>query len=229
MSGGKDLGGKKDLGRERISAAEMRVNLSHCHYPVRGLGYGRRVGVWMQGCSIHCPGCVVPETWEARAEHSVPLTCLVARLLDWTDGADGVTISGGEPFDQPEALLGLVSALRTACRGDILVYSGRPWATLAARHAAILSRVDVVVSEPFVADRREDLPLIGSANQRVNLLTPLAEERYGDWRGFEREAGVCVRGGVLYLAAIPRRGELAGLARELNTGNRLAELTHDPI
>ena len=212
-----------------MNLSELTIDLSRCHFPVRGLGHGRRVGIWVQGCGIHCPGCVVPETWTAGPEHRTPLINLIAWALERTGQAEGITISGGEPFDQPTALLALVSALRRDFPGDILVYSGRPWNVLRSRHAAILSYVDVVVSEPFVAARRDDLPLIGSANQRVNLLTPIARERYRDWRQFPREAGISRDEGAIYLAAIPRQGELTQLARALEATGWKAELTHEPV
>ena len=148
-----------------------RPRLAKCHHPVRGLGFGRRVGIWFQGCSIRCRGCIVPETWESGPNHQVELAALLQALLPWLDDSDGVTISGGEPFDQPEALLALVTALRRLGSGDILVYSGYPWRRLNQRHQDVIAVVDVVVSEPFRTDRRvSNAVLVGSTNQCVHLL-----------------------------------------------------------
>ena len=79
----------------------MKIAVNKAHFPVTVLGPGRRIGIWVQGCKIHCKGCVSQDTWEADPGRETT----VARLLAWcrktTEGAfDGVTISGGEPFDR---------------------------------------------------------------------------------------------------------------------------------
>src|SRR5688572_31286206 len=104
----------------------MTISLSRVHFPITTLGFGRRIGVWFQGCSIQCPGCVSHDTWAfGRGQTTVDLVCdtLAANL----NQADGVTISGGEPFDQPAALEALLRWLRGRFAGDVLVFSGYPW------------------------------------------------------------------------------------------------------
>ena len=89
-----------------------RISLNKAHYPVTALGPGRRIGLWLQGCALACPGCVSRDTWAFAEDQSLPLSV----LLLWCQqvaptGLDGITISGGEPFAQPEALLALLEAL----------------------------------------------------------------------------------------------------------------------
>jgi anaerobic ribonucleoside-triphosphate reductase activating protein len=153
-----------------MTHTEISLDLARCHFPVNGLGFGRRVGIWLQGCSIHCAGCIVPETWIAKEEHRTPLDGLLRGLLPWLDQADGVTISGGEPFDQPDSLHALLSALRILTMGDILIYSGYPWRRLSHLHSNILECCDVVISEPFMGNDRGDEPFIGSRNQQLHAL-----------------------------------------------------------
>src|SRR5438094_1700531 len=108
----------------------MRIAINKAHFPVTVLGPGRRIGIWTQGCRIHCKGCVSQDTWAADPDRETT----VARLIGWcrkTAGSafDGVTISGGEPFDQPKALSTLLDGLLhwRATDGpdfDILCYSG---------------------------------------------------------------------------------------------------------
>jgi len=208
--------------------AGTTLQLAKCHHPVRGLGAGRRTGLWLQGCSIRCRGCVVPETWDADASHTVPLAALLERLQPWLENSDGVTISGGEPFDQPDALAALLAALRVLCPGgDLLVYSGYPWPTLLARHGSVLAAADVVVSEPFVQARHAREPaLAGSTNQRVHLLTPLARQRYAGVAGWPRAISVAQNPDALDLAGIPAPGELQALVDALARHGGAPELTH---
>ena len=75
--------------------------ISRLHYPVTALGPGRRLGVWVQGCPLACPGCIARDTWDPAGGHEVAVADLTAvwqAAVD--DGADGLTVSGGEPLEQ---------------------------------------------------------------------------------------------------------------------------------
>ena len=203
--------------------AEATVQLNKAHFPVTVLGPGRRIGLWLQGCSIHCPGCLSRDTWAPDPARAVS----VAALLQWCREAsggrpDGVTISGGEPFDQPEALGALLDALvrwRTRARldFDILCYSGRAHAWLARRHPRLLARLDALVAEPYV----ESLPATrlwrGSANQPLLPLSARGRARYAPWLEAPAEAGgrrlqLAVDGERAWFVGIPGRGDLDAAA-----------------
>lgn len=42
----------------------MEIAINKIHFPVSTLGFGQRLGIWFQGCSIRCPGCISRDTWE---------------------------------------------------------------------------------------------------------------------------------------------------------------------
>ncbi len=198
----------------------MQITINKLHFPVTTLGYGRRVGIWTQGCSIHCPGCVSRDTWDAEPRHRIALDELLAGCAGWLAEADGVTISGGEPFDQPDALRELLKLLRVRQAGDLLVFSGYPHERLFAEHADILTLADVLISEPFVAQAGQTLALRGSDNQRVFLLTPLARERYPtdlDQRALDpqRRIDLMLEGDDIWMAGIPEPGAMAKLREKL--------------
>jgi len=102
-------------------------------------------------------------------------------LLDPSFERDGVTILGGEPFAQPDALLALVEALRTRGCDHILCYSGFTYDELRRRAqefpaiGRVLDEIDMLIDGTYVsalADGRG--PWTGSANQRVlTLKTPI--------------------------------------------------------
>jgi anaerobic ribonucleoside-triphosphate reductase activating protein len=190
------------------------VYFSHAHFPVRALGHGRRVGVWLQGCSIRCAGCIVPQTWTAGPQHLVPVRDLVARLMPWLERCDGVTISGGEPFDQPEALQHLLPALREVVRGDIWAYSGHPWSQV-SRFPELLAWLDGVITEPFRADLPSVHPYIGSSNQEWHGLTPLGETRFAAGSTESRARDTAIAPDAIRMAGVPVRGEMAALVNDL--------------
>lgn len=155
----------------------MNLFLSRVHFPITSLGYGRRIGVWLQGCSIRCPGCVSADTW-ATGRGETTLKSLMALLAPWFASADGITVTGGEPFEQPSALEALLSAAREHLNGDILVYSGHSWENLAPILEPFRGLIDVLISDPFDPSAGQSRPLRGSDNQRMHLLSDLGRERY---------------------------------------------------
>lgn len=162
----------------------MKALISQLHYPVDVIGSGRRIGIWFQGCTIRCFGCISRNTWPADPRLEVDLRDVFGWIDSLSDKqVDGVTISGGEPFDQPAALTQLLDGLHDWRASqpraiDILAYSGRPYTDLRAHFSDVLSRIDAVVAEPFIDGEPTDLPLRGSANQQIVPLTTLGHDRY---------------------------------------------------
>lgn len=133
-------------------------------------GPGVRAVVWVQGCSMTppCPGCINPALLRPGGDH-VEVEALARRIRAIRE-LDGLTLSGGEPFDQADALAELAAALPEL---HLLVFSGRTLAELEAdpRATALLRRIDVLVAGPYRADLPADTPLLGSANQVVHHLS----------------------------------------------------------
>ena len=199
----------------------MRLHLSRLHFPVTTLGPGRRIGVWFQGCSLRCPGCVSVDTW-ATGRGATTLEELMASAGPWLPEANGVTISGGEPFEQPQALEGLLRELRGVAgpECDILVYSGYPWEKIAPQVTAWPGLIDVLISDPFVTGAGQTLAWRGSNNQRMHLLTSLGRLRYAEWVEAPRTAlpqalDVFFQDGEVWMAGIPAEGSIDALQAHL--------------
>lgn len=169
-------------------------------YPVRVLGPGARIGIWLSGCDQRCEGCLSPELHVQREEQRTT----VGTVLDLVDRVarahpvDGFTISGGEPFLQGEALALLLSSL-SAYSEDILVYTGRLCDALPAH---LLSHVGVLIDGAYIAAENHGEPLRGSSNQTIHFLNPQLKEKYapclsgegGILQTFPAEAGVLTVG-----------------------------------
>ena len=137
-------------------------------------GPGRRSSVLFAGCPLACAGCWVPHLHAADAGAAVPVTRLADVLMDPAHARDGVSILGGEPFAQPDALHALVGALRSRGCPHILVYSGytherlRGLAHRRPSIGAVLDEVDVLIDGPYVESLAAGAgPWTGSSNQRV--------------------------------------------------------------
>ena len=194
------------------------IAISRVHFPVTTLGPGRRLGIWMQGCSIRCPGCISADTWAAgRGVVALPELC--TQIAPWLDEADGITISGGEPFDQPDALAALLAALRMRTPADVLVYSGHPFEAIAGHVARMVGLIDALITDPYLADAPQSQALRGSDNQRLHCLTPLGETRFGVLGDAPLEHAVLDvmfdDDGSVWLTGIPRREDWQRLQRRL--------------
>ncbi|MGH9128245.1 MAG: 4Fe-4S cluster-binding domain-containing protein [Acidimicrobiales bacterium] len=192
----------------------MRLFLSRLHYPVTVLGYGRRAGIWFQGCSVRCPGCVSRDTWDRRPGSRTDTDA----VLDWVRGlpadeVDGVTISGGEPFDQPAALGSLLDGLWEWRAGldrpvDVLCYSGRSLDRLRDHHRRLLDKLDCLIPEPFESENPPVDSLTGSGNQAVICLSDLAHRRYQDRPDPGPRVQVAVDDTAIWYIGIPRPGDM---------------------
>lgn len=200
----------------------MKIAINKAHFPVTVLGPGRRIGIWFQGCSIGCKGCVSQDTWPTDPGKQMS----VAGLLSWcrqvSDGqAEGITISGGEPFDQPAALGALLKALHfwrseQALDFDILCYSGYPYATLQKRHGRLLALLDALIPEPFIEARPPQHALRGSANQTLQILSERGRRRLQSYTDAPFEDGqkriqTMLDGQRIWFVGIPARSDMADL------------------
>lgn len=100
-----------------------KISLARIYYPVKVLGPGNRVGIWLNGCEKKCPGCISPELqiYDSAKEVSVQDIIQMVNRID--SQIDGFTISGGEPFYNPIALNALVTAI-SSISDDILIFTG---------------------------------------------------------------------------------------------------------
>ena len=134
-------------------------------------GPGLRFGVFVQGCSHQCPGCHNQGSWDACGgyEDTVGHIC---ELIQASRSVSGVTLSGGEPFEQPEACLAIARWCKQ--RGlNLWIYSGYTYEALqrgdlGSAAVQLLQECDVLVDGRFVQRLfSHDLTWKGSANQRV--------------------------------------------------------------
>ncbi|MGH3908991.1 MAG: 4Fe-4S single cluster domain-containing protein [Pseudonocardiaceae bacterium] len=143
-----------------------------------GEGPGRRTAVWVQGCTIRCPGCFNPHLWASGG----PITD-TDRFADETlhravgAGAQGITLLGGEPFEQAAPLARVAEHFRDAGL-SVMTFTGYTlfcltrWASQRVDIAALLAATDLLADGPYLAERPERRrPWIGSTNQCLHDLS----------------------------------------------------------
>lgn len=174
------------------------------------LGPGLRAVVWVQGCSLHCPGCMVPETWPQTGGQWVSPEELAQAILQQPD-IEGITISGGEPTEQAAAVARLLALVKAAGK-NTWVYSGYTLEELLAREDTatdeLLAFTDVLVDGRYDIRQAGSYRWRGSVNQRIICLSnAIPPERIdgGKWRQIEVRLG---HRGQLILIGIPPQGFL---------------------
>ena len=152
-------------------------------YPVRTLGPGERIGIWLSGCHRGCPGCSNPELWEQKPGHAISVAELSALLhrIAHEHQVDGVTITGGEPFEQSSELACLLDAISDVTT-DVLLYTGGTLEELLssgdAHISAILSRIAVLIDGDYRQELNDVTPLAGSTNQRIHYFRREVQPAY---------------------------------------------------
>ena len=122
-------------------------------------GPGVRTVVFFQGCDLHCKGCQNPSTWDIKAGEQVCVGDLV-NLLKKEVVNRKITISGGEPLMQQEALIELVHLLDGF---DIALYTGHQKDDVPRE---LISKIKYLKAGPFVEElKTTTTPYVGSTNQ----------------------------------------------------------------
>ena len=210
----------------------MDLSLSRMHFPVTTLGPGRRIGIWFQGCSIRCPGCISADTW-GPGHRRLSLEQLLEHITPWLQEAEGITISGGEPFDQFDALRSLLEGLRRLSKLDILVYSGYALEQLDESLLQTNGLIDALISDPYIEALSQTMALRGSDNQRLSLLTPLGRARLGDYERLLEPTDKALdlmfdESGSVWMAGIPRRDDLLRLRDLLHEQGHHLQISAHP-
>jgi anaerobic ribonucleoside-triphosphate reductase activating protein len=139
----------------------------------RANGPGVRAVVWTQGCSLGCAGCFNPETHPFVGGESIAVDDLFQRVAALGSTIEGLTVSGGEPLQQPRPLTALLRRVREETDLSVVVFTGYCWKEVRrmAEAEALLACVDVLIAGRYDQSRRLARDLRGSANKTVHLLS----------------------------------------------------------
>lgn len=152
-----------------MNGNDIKVSLSRIYYPVKVLGPGNRVGIWLNGCNRNCIGCISPEMQRYDKTKEIAVSEIIRMIQSINAPVDGFTISGGEPFYNPFALDVLVRGLVSVC-DDIIIFTGYTIEELRdGNDASVISVLDncsVLIDGPYVEELNDNTGLRGSANQR---------------------------------------------------------------
>lgn len=132
-------------------------------------GPGNRYVIWMQGCNRRCFNCYNKKMQNKNGGEPYKTEEIVYNIIN--SGLDGVTISGGEPFDQPEALFEILEGLNKSIKSfpnGIISYTG--YSIEEILNNPLMSKcvpyIDLIIDGPYIDEFHHEESLSGSSNQR---------------------------------------------------------------
>lgn len=143
----------------------MDVNLAGIIHDSIVDGPGIRSVIFFQGCPHKCFNCHNPQTHSSEINQLTSIDAVVDKINKNCD-FQKVTISGGEPFLQYEALLELVNKLKDY---HLWIYSGYTYQQLVdMNYTEVFEYIDALVDGLYLDDKRSlDSPYKGSTNQKI--------------------------------------------------------------
>jgi anaerobic ribonucleoside-triphosphate reductase activating protein len=164
-------------------------------------GPGLRFVLWTQGCSKGCKNCFNPETWSFEGYKL--LTPLEIFELIKNSNVSGVTITGGDPLEQPEELLELLVLLESLnLSNGIILFTGY---TIDEINKDFLLRksldyIDVLIDGRFEKDKRISSSLRGSENQNIIYFSSKIKE---EELNIDQEVEVGILYSEMYVTGFP--------------------------
>ena len=136
-------------------------------------GPGLRMVIWTQGCAHNCRECHNPHTHNIDGGYDVDSEDII-REIKSLKLQRGVTLSGGEPFLQPETLEEIVREAKNN-KLDVWAYTGFTIEQLLDKknplyfkNLKLLRQIDVLVDGKFIVEKKDiNLKFRGSSNQRI--------------------------------------------------------------
>ncbi len=212
---------RRDHAYPRHSDALNIAAIAPC---TQALGPGTHAAVWVQGCPLHCPGCLAPN-WIPFVAATVLTPEAVFEKLD-LEGITGMTFSGGEPMEQASGLATLIRLARGKKDLNLICFTGYRYEHLLkyppnAGVPELLAAVDVLIDGPFVQSMNNSVGLRGSSNQRAIHLTSKLD--HYDFKSSTRKVELTISDGELAFIGIPTPGILSAINSTEMSGERMEQ------
>lgn len=133
-------------------------------------GSGIRVSIFFSGCNFHCKNCFNSELWDFN--YGIPFTEeTINKIIELLapDYIKGLSILGGEPFHNYDAVIKLIKKVKKIYPNkDIWIWTGYKFDDIPEKCKDILDLADVIVDGRYEEDKRDlSIAFRGSTNQRI--------------------------------------------------------------
>ncbi len=195
----------------------MNWQLNKIQYPVYNLGEGKRIGIWVQGCNLACKGCVNKTLWTNTGGKSISVVDVFNWVVSIKNDFDGITISGGEPFQQYEQLIVFLHLIKTKTNLTVHCFSGYYLNELQEQFPDKLffKYIDTLVDGRYIEEQHENSNIKGSANQSVYRIIDEVPVKQRKTRASKKWSLNVSSENEIYMSGIPKKNELKTLCNEL--------------
>lgn len=147
------------------------IKVSHVEDSTDLLGPYNRFVIWVHGCCFDCKGCLAENT-KAGTYEEIETEVLAKQIVE--SSCEGITISGGEPFLQSVALLGMIRKIKEHRDIGVVVYSGFTLDELKQDEemSLLLPEVDILIDGRYIKELDDNRAYVGSSNQIIHYLSP---------------------------------------------------------
>ena len=167
------------------------------------LGPYKRFIVWVQGCKRRCKGCIAKDSWALDGGELVEVDTIVQQILR-QENIEGITISGGEPFLQQDALCELIRKVREHKDIGVIIYTGMKYSEI--ENTALAHSADLIIDGEYIEELNDNKSLRGSSNQNVLCLTERYENIVSEYYGRNgRKIELILADGVTKMIGIPSK------------------------
>ena len=133
-------------------------------------GPGTRYVIWTQGCSLACEGCWNKQFWSKKGGYEIEIDELV-KNIESSNEIQGITLLGGEPLQQPEAILKLIKNMKRLDL-SVFLYTGYDISEFDVIMQSCFDNSDIVVTGRYLQEKRNtNLRWRGSTNQIIHFPT----------------------------------------------------------
>jgi len=196
----------------------MNWQLNKIQFPIYNLGKGKRIGIWVQGCTLACNGCINEMIWSKKKGKAVAIYDLYQYILSINEDFDGITISGGEPFQQYEQLIAFSYLIKTNTKLNIHCFTGYEIKELEELFPdkLFLQYIDSLVDGRYVKELHSNNNLVGSSNQKTYRIKNGKAKLSTPQKGSKKWSLSVTHDGTIYMAGIPKEKEIEMIENHLS-------------
>ena len=195
----------------------MKWQLNKILYPVYNLGNGKRIGIWVQGCNLKCKGCVNKKLWSRKGGKSISVMDVFNWIVSIQNDFDGITVTGGEPFQQYEQLISFLHLIKTKTNLTVYCFSGYYLNELEEQFTdkLFLRYIDWLVDGRYIEMLHENTNVKGSENQSVYQIIDEVPIKQNQTSASKRWSINVSNDNRIYMTGIPKWNQLNELCNEL--------------
>ena len=195
----------------------MLWKLNRIQYPVYNLGKGKRIAIWVQGCSLICKNCISKTLQTKNGGKNIEIEYLVNEIIKVNQDFSGISITGGEPFQQYKELMAFCATVKKMTNLEIYVFSGYYLKELYQLFPdkLFLKYIDFLLDGRYEKDKHDDRNVRGSTNQSLYRFInnkALLQDNYFESNKVSIKIDENMQ---VYLSGIPKKNELNKLSEHI--------------